>query len=461
MFQLTVNNYRSFIQQDFDFKRINIIIGENSSGKSSLLKLFLLLKQTMNNPNDANLVLNGDFVDLGNYRETVYYQKSSKNIAFKFAFGKEYLPYFLSYIFGREKNQNGLPDKETKYLESILTKADKEPTSLRYEVTKELHLHSTINTTIENQKIGTLKIVIKTEPEERERVLLRTYPICRLEYTRKEDGKLYVFDDIDYVKDGFMSIIMAQGLENQTKRSRKIFYEIAFLLITQNYLEDELGKMQFINPLNNVPKRIYFQKDTKMNYKNSDLEKLVGYVDGGKVSSDFLKTFYQILVDFGIADDIKVIGNKNLAVLELRVKIKDLLSNIIDVGYGVSLQLPILFEIFNAERHQGKTFLIEQPEVHLHPKLQAKFIEVLLKMGRKNSYFIETHSEHIVRMLQVIVKNKKYGISAKDVSIYYCKRVNKKTEVTRHDITSDGYLSTPFPEGFFDTSYTLAKELLF
>ena len=57
MFKLTLNNYRGFLKEEFDFSRINILIGENSSGKSSLLKLLLSFKESMENPNDKEINL--------------------------------------------------------------------------------------------------------------------------------------------------------------------------------------------------------------------------------------------------------------------------------------------------------------------------------------------------------------------------------------------------------------------
>ncbi|MCG8838854.1 AAA family ATPase [Tenacibaculum dicentrarchi] len=54
MFKYTLNNFRSYNNQQFDFKRINILIGENSGGKSSLIKSLLSLKQTIENPDASN-----------------------------------------------------------------------------------------------------------------------------------------------------------------------------------------------------------------------------------------------------------------------------------------------------------------------------------------------------------------------------------------------------------------------
>mgnify|MGYP000250566132 CR=1 FL=1 len=99
-------------------------------------------------------------------------------------------------------------------------------------------------------------------------------------------------------------------------------------------------------------------------------------------------------------------------------------------------------------------------EVHLHPSLQSKFIETLLSLGERNKYFIETHSEHIIRKLQVLIKNNEYDLKSEDVTIHYFKRGTDKFEITNHVINENGKLTPKFPGGFFDNSYNLIKDLL-
>lgn len=109
----------------------------------------------------------------------------------------------------------------------------------------------------------------------------------------------------------------------------------------------------------------------------------------------------------------------------------------------------------------SQTLLIEQPEVHLHPRLQAKFIDILLRIGKNNVYFIETHSEHIIRMLQILVKERRYDLKPEDISIHYLKKTDKKINKSLHKIDSKtGKLKPNFPKGFFDVSYDLAFKLM-
>ena len=113
------------------------------------------------------------------------------------------------------------------------------------------------------------------------------------------------------------------------------------------------------------------------------------------------------------------------------------MSNISDVGYGVSLQLPIILKCYLAEvlpERRGSIIFIEQPEVHLHPKLHAKLIETLFSLSKHTSYFIETHMQHIIRKMQVLVKEKSNKFSPEDVTIHYMIRNEEDTNVTVHSI---------------------------
>ncbi|HEX9941869.1 MAG TPA: AAA family ATPase [Thermoanaerobaculia bacterium] len=94
--------------------------------------------------------------------------------------------------------------------------------------------------------------------------------------------------------------------------------------------------------------------------------------------------------------------------------------NLVDVGYGVSQILPILVDSLIEER--SAFFLMQQPEVHLHPRAQAElgtFLSVLVR-ERSHRFLIETHSDHLVDRIRLEVKNKLLRPEA--VSILFLER---------------------------------------
>ena len=130
-----------------------------------------------------------------------------------------------------------------------------------------------------------------------------------------------------------------------------------------------------------------------------------------------------------------------------------------DVGVGVSQVIPVIASAVAAE---GRLIAIEQPEIHLHPALQAELGDLFIESAlgeRKNTFLIETHSEHL--MLRILRRIREYaegclpeGMKAprpEDVSVLYVHRPESATasEVIEVPIMDDGDFGALWPEGFF------------
>ncbi|MBL7916180.1 MAG: DUF3696 domain-containing protein [Bacteroidia bacterium] len=461
MFNLFLHNYRSFQKQKLNFSRVNIFIGENSGGKSSLLKLLLTLKQTLDSPSEVNLKLSGDLTDLGNFDEVVYYKKKNRKIVVGFDDELNYNSYFEDFLGLLDEHENLEVNKAN--TDKLKSEFANSKTSILFEFSSKLNEHSSIKTVIKNSKLGSVEIL---QAKGKEDAIGRQLTCDVIFNFEDEQG---VISNCGAAKEGFLTLIEPEIKIKCKKyfgnRGDYFFYKIAYFLVFQNYLQDQIDKIRFVNPIGTSPKRFYFQEDKKANYKSIDIEKFINILSDKTLSEKGYKNRINLLnktlKSFGIADQIDIIRDKQLPVLALNVKTKDFWSNITDVGYGVSLQIPILFQALLSEHYtKGQTLLIEQPEVHLHPSLQAKFIETLLGIGNKNTYFIETHSEHIIRKLQILVKKKEFGLRPEDITIHYFKRDPLKFSITSHTINSSGQLMPAFPAGFFDTSYSLVKQLL-
>ncbi len=121
-------------------------------------------------------------------------------------------------------------------------------------------------------------------------------------------------------------------------------------------------------------------------------------------------------------------------------------ANILDVGYGVSQSLPILVDIHTS---WNTLFLLQQPEVHLHPRAQAELATALAgSVGKNgNSFMIETHSDHIVDRIRILVRQKK--LLAEDVSILYFQPSEGAVQIHNIEVDSDGNLRN-VPPGYRD-----------
>lgn len=142
----------------------------------------------------------------------------------------------------------------------------------------------------------------------------------------------------------------------------------------------------------------------------------------------------------GMFSDIKVKahGRQMSDPFQLQVKVRTgSHANIMDVGYGVSQSLPILVDILSAQR-QG--FILQQPEVHLHPRGQAELASFFVEATRKrrNRFLIETHSDHIVDRIRISVR--RGLLRPEDVSILYFEPHGSSVQIHSMSLDKQGNL---------------------
>ncbi len=131
-----------------------------------------------------------------------------------------------------------------------------------------------------------------------------------------------------------------------------------------------------------------------------------------------------------------------------------------DVGIGISQIVPV---VVTSLADEGRVLSIEQPELHLHPKLQAKlgdlFIEAALG-DRKHLIILETHSEHLIlRLLRRIRETESGKVAATrqlrtdDLAIYYLKQEHGSSRELRIDVDVKGEFIQPWPDDFFEIDF--------
>lgn len=118
-----------------------------------------------------------------------------------------------------------------------------------------------------------------------------------------------------------------------------------------------------------------------------------------------------------------------------------------DVGFGISQLLPFVVQSLVSEQ---QIISIEQPEVHVHPKLQADLGDLLaeaIKEPRQNQFIVETHSEHLILRLQRLIRKK--FLEPEDVSVIYVDRGPDGAKAERLHLDEDGDFIDEWPNGFF------------
>lgn len=120
-----------------------------------------------------------------------------------------------------------------------------------------------------------------------------------------------------------------------------------------------------------------------------------------------------------------------------------------DVGYGVGQIIPLIAEVMTLG---SRTLLIEQPELHLHPSLQAELGAVLVDAVRRNpsgQIIAETHSEHLILRIMKMVRDK--HINSENIQIIYVDSGHKRAgSITNIRINPYGEYVGTWPGGFFE-----------
>lgn len=137
--------------------------------------------------------------------------------------------------------------------------------------------------------------------------------------------------------------------------------------------------------------------------------------------------------------------NANIIVSYDADELKGLMPN--QLGTAVSYLTKVL--ILCLRSNPGDVLMIENPEINLHPKAQAKLGEFLTVIANAGiQMIIETHSEHLVNKIQHQIYSGKFDTDK--LAIYYKEKPKAKFE--RVVIDEKGRYSVDFPEGFFDAS---------
>ena len=191
--------------------------------------------------------------------------------------------------------------------------------------------------------------------------------------------------------------------------------------------------------------------------------------------SEVWDKLYESLKDFGkksgLFTDIKVrkLGGSLSNPFQLEFKIrKSAATNLIDVGYGVSQILPLLVRILTHKKNISleriaplkHIFLMQQPEVHLHPKAQAAFTSLLATSAKEknNTFIIETHSDYMVNRARIDIM--KGNIKPEHVSLIYLEAKGKDVEVHNLCFDKQGNFKDDPPNNYRDFFLTETHRLL-
>ena len=231
--------------------------------------------------------------------------------------------------------------------------------------------------------------------------------------------------------------------------------------------ETMLGSLSYLGPLRKHPQRTYqWSGDTPEGVgqmgENAIAAILAAQNEGRMLNrgprmsrQSFAEFIAGWLKDLGVIHSFVVKpvaeGRKEYEVL-VKTHAKAPQVKITDVGFGVSQVLPVLIQAFYCP--PNSTIWMEQPEIHLHPQVQAELADVFISAirsrengnARNVQLIVESHSEHFLNRLQRRIAEGE--ITPDDVAIYFCKRAGSGTELEPLEVNLYGDIEN-WPTNFF------------
>lgn len=221
---------------------------------------------------------------------------------------------------------------------------------------------------------------------------------------------------------------------------------------THKKIVQQLMQLLFLGPLRREPQRYYFfsgSVPSSVGKKGGKTAETLYY------SKDIQEKVNKKLEELGIeyhvnvtpiADDTKDIFSVRLLDRTLKTDV-----GIADVGFGISQILPIIVQSYLSV---DNIICIEQPEIHIHPRLQTELAQLFYERIKENSelqYVIETHSEHLILRFQKLIRKKL--LDPKDISVLYLLKEEEGIVCKELEINQKGDFVGRWPEGFFEEAF--------
>ena len=431
--EFTLENVRCFEgEQTLRIRPITLLVGENSTGKSTVLGCYNALVRSFNEERPVSF--NDEPYHMGAFGDII--RRGKKDGGKEFILGLKYA-----------SNGNSINCKCV-----FAVKDGVEPflSKVIYSFYSGMRLRGNITYILSDSGLSQQKLFQVEKTAQKNDFIVRT-----------------IFQGMHFfaVGGGWPFV-----LGKATSANAKDFFEFV-----ENFAKDFLGKEQAsshnvtditdimgfmglenvvsIGPVRSEPRRTYDPTNAEVTPEGDDIPIYLMRLKRAKDAK--WKSLHKALVEFGKSSgmfkgiDVRTFGQAMGDPFQIKVKTGVGDANIRDVGYGVSQLLPILVRMMaQKERPSSSRFLLQQPEVHLHPRAQAEFASLLVEFAKNSkgqNYFIETHSDYIVNRIAVEIRRKR--ISPDNVSLVYHEPKNGSVQIHNIEFDQQGNL-TNAPKGY-------------
>ena len=431
--KLKIRNFKSWVNtEEIHFSKITGFFGTNSSGKTSLLQFLLLLKQSAESSDRNSVLFFGDErteVSLGTFKDVIFKHDTNQKLSFD-----------LNWDLIKSLKIDDISERNKILFEGNNINLELEIGQEKDNIEVQNMIYSFANHKFQLQQKSNKKYSLTVEKIDKKTVASSFKAI------RTQGRGWELPEPIKYY-----------GFPEQIKT---YYQNIGFLADLQLEVEKLFSRVYYLGPLRDYPKRDYTWAGANKQAIGSKGE----YVIEALLSSRNAKTQIKIsprkkltveeyvahwLKELELIHDFKVeelAEGSNRYQVKVRKTPESSEVLITDVGFGVSQILPVITLCYYAPEHS--ILIMEQPEIHLHPKVQAGLADVFIDAVQKRNIqiVIESHSEHLLTRMQRRIAEEK--VSNEDIKLYFCQSVNGHSELESLNIDLFGNI-TNWPNNFF------------
>ncbi|TDD56364.1 hypothetical protein E1263_25330 [Kribbella antibiotica] len=423
---LRLKNFRRFEDTgSIHLAPITLLLGKNSSGKTSLLRSMLLGKQLVLSQGDNDVTLVGPEVDFGAYKEVVHAGELRRDV---------HLCFQLDNVPVRRR----------------LTASARETVGPFADLFESADVNIGLHWNARAARTQLESITISDPWNEKANIFVKLERHGPHEFTLQSSfspGRRV--QQVLSLADLRLFPIDLSSRRSNDLRHISLGPEEYFIYSYMQELASVAQSLVHIGPLREVPDRAYRVDQIAAPGSTASV---VEVLDRQKAAQARVAAS---LRSMGMARDVSLIplapGYVGIALTD---SVTGRVDNLADVGFGVSQVLPILATLATAPPRS--TVLIEQPELHLHPDAQGRLADelILLSRERNSSLIMESHSEHIMLRLQRRVAEG--NLDPTDLAIYIVDDgLISKVRVDRYGRLD----SESMPDGFFEEEWEDAVNL--
>lgn len=433
---IKLGNYRAWENLAIEFAPITLIFGPNNSGKSAILQALPLLAQTLESADrNVPLLLDGEYLDQGTYGDVVFQNDKRRSITIGFGVEGERAD--------DRRLQRYLKTSPFEFQATFRYRSQRRETVLASS-----ELHDTLN------QDARLLLSTRYSSASDSQTILTAIPSAGAARVRQINRRAVSSNHF---------LVPTGSTLRQFIGTARGFEAARHIDGVQSVLAEALRSLEYLSPYRSRFDRTQLFSGSNPSSVGSEGEwtsdiMATDFFRRGKEKSNILEYVSLWMKKAGLAKSVSI---KPLTDRHFEIKAEHPDTgenqNLADVGSGLNQVMPVLVAGMWAD--PGSTLILEEPEIHLHPRAQAYLGDFIFDLyKRRVQALIETHSEHLLLRVQRLVAEGK--IDPKHVAVYYVYSDRKSKLIRRIDLSEAGLFTEEWPEGFFPERLEEARAII-